>query len=183
MKKGFLALLMAAVLSVIFVTPALAADLSSNEQTLYDEFVADVEKWRPVLGNETANTYEAQARSALLQVDLDATACKEFSQAIKDVMAVLDKGNPQTRHEMMQYAPECVSIVNKVGSKYGIQIAVGAHGVVTITIQGKTVANTGSTVKQTGFGLAQTIAVGVASIAVLGGALAVSRKFSASAAA
>ena len=161
MKKGFLALLMAAILSVICVTPAYAASISANEQATYDEFAAAIEKWRPVLGNETANTYLSQARSTLLQVELDATACSEFSQAVKDVCAVLDKGNPQTRSEMMKYAPECAGIVNKVGSKYGIQIAVGAHGVVTITIQGKTVASTGSTVKQTGFGLAQTIAVGI----------------------
>ncbi len=189
MKKGILASVMAMVLSLLMITPAFAAELNSNEEALYDEFCSTVDKYKSALDDNTnypvSSHYKSQAKSALAKVDLDAGACNEFSGVIKDVDKLLNGST--TRAQLKAKLPDALSKVNAVANKYGMNVSVGSHGYVTITIEGSdnngvkkgtstTVADSSKVTKQTGFGLAQTAVVAGAATAVLAGAVVFARK-------
>ena len=180
MKKKVLAFFMALAMTFAFVAPAYAAGLNSNEQNLLNEFSAEMDKWP--LDKEHKDQYYGEAQSALNAVDLDAAACDDFSQAIKDVHSLLSQYDIKTQGDLWEHYKEIADIVNKVGAKYyKLHVTVDStkhYAKVTWEVDGKTstAASSSKVVKQTGFGVGQTVAVAGVSVAVLVGAYAVARK-------
>ncbi len=173
MKKGLFAFVLAALLSVTFAIPAFAAEINADEQKVYDEFAAvvDGKSW---LKDEFKNQYKTEAQNALLKVDLDANACAEFSQVVKDVDAELAGCNSQK--EAKQHLNTILKIINDVAGKYNMKVSVNAKNYAVVTVNGSVVATTATGVNQTGFGLAQTALVLAAAVATLAGAFVVARK-------
>lgn len=184
MKKGILAAILAVLVMAVAVKPAYAGTINANEDKLLGEFNAVVEEYRGMLGDDHANQYESQARSALSNdaIDLNDAAYGEFTQVIKDAKAVLTSNNVTTSAEASKHSAEMLEIINKVATKYNMKVSLDAkhYAVVTVTnpTTGKTstVASTKTAVNQTGFGLAQTAVVAGAAVAVLAGAAFVARK-------
>ncbi len=182
--KKIAAIFLALAMSFALVTPAFAANLSSAEQKVFDKFKTELATWkdRAQLDDKHINQYITEAQSALTALDLSDEACNEFSGAIDKIHNLLDKANPTTRHELWQHYTEIANIINEIGAKYyNLHVTVDANtkkATVTYDTGGKpsTAATTNRTVKQTGFGLGQTIAVAGVSLAVLGGAYVVARK-------
>lgn len=180
MKKKVLAIFMALAMSFAFVAPAYAAGLNSNEQNLLKEFKAEMDKWP--LDDDHKNQYYGEAESALNSVDLDAGACDEFSNTIKEVHDILSKYDIKTQHDLWTHYDEIANKVNSVGAKYyKLHVTVDStkhYAKVTWEVDGKTstAASTSSVVRQTGFGVGQTVAVAGVSVAVLVGAYVVARK-------
>ena len=190
MKKGLFAFVLAAILSVVMVVPAFAANngLNSNEQAAFDHGMSVANKWKDagVLNATDVSNYNEQATAALNAVDLSKEASDEFIAAINKidgmVAAQKEAGKP-----MSQIREALLSEINAVANKYNMYVSykAGTHAQVTVTVKSTdssgnakttTVASTGSTVKQTGFGLEQTAIVAAASVAVLAGAFFVARK-------
>lgn len=182
MKKKVMAIFMAFAMTLGIVSPAFAAGLSSAEQNLLSEFKTELDYWNKQAGldPEHISQYYAQAEKALNAVDLTDAACSEFSGVIKDVHNLL--GNASSKSELWSHYGEIADKINAVGAKYyKLHVTVDAkdkYATVTWEIDGKTstAANTGKTVKQTGFGLAQTAAVAGGALAVLVGTGVVARK-------
>lgn len=180
--KKFFAFFMTVALTLGFVTPAFAAGLSSAEQNLLSEFKTELEYWKGEAGldDNHINQYYAQAEKALNAVDLSDAACSEFSGVIKDIHGIL--AGSKTRADLWKHYEEIANKINNVGAKYyKLHVTVNSkdkYATVTWEIGGKTstAASTSSTVKQTGFGLAQTAAVAGVSLAILAGAFVVARK-------
>ena len=182
MKKKVLAIFMVLAMSFAFVAPAYAAGLNSNEQKLLDEFKQEMQYWQTNAGFDQAhlNQYYGEAETALNAVDLDAAAYDDFSQAIKDIHKIFE--GSKTRNDLWKHYPEIADLLNNIGKKYyKLHVTVDSktnNAKVTWEIDGKTstAASTSSVVKQTGFGVGQTVAVAGVSVAVLVGAYVVARK-------
>lgn len=180
--KKILAALMAFAMTLAFVTPAFAASLSKAEEDLLAEFKTELEYWGTNAGLDQAhiNQYYGQAQSALTALDLSDDACAEFSGVIKKCHSILEGST--TRAQLYSHVDELLSTINPVGAKYyELHVTVNAktkNATVTYKVGNKTstAASSSSTVKQTGFGLAQTAAVAGVSLAVLAGAFVVARK-------
>lgn len=179
MKKGILTLVMALVMSVLAIMPAMAASgLNSNEEALLKEFEAGVDTKADLLGATIVAQWKNEAANALAQVDLDANACADLSQGIKNAVASVK--DITTRRGLKAAAPGVVSAVNAISQKYGMTVTVSDKGYAKVTITtaaGKTVAgDNGRAVHQTGFGMAQTAAVCSFMIVLLIGAVALIRR-------
>jgi signal recognition particle GTPase len=186
MKKKILAVLMGLAMSVMLVSPAFAAGLSTAEQNLLNEFKEELNYWKTNAGldDDHINQYLAEAEGALTAVDLPDAGCTEYSGAIKQIHDICVKANCKTRHELYSHVNEMLDILNTIGKKYNkLTVSVNAttkYATVTwedvATGKTTTVASTAKVVKQTGFGLAQTAGVVVAAAATLGVAFVIARK-------
>ena len=180
MKKGVLAFLMVAVITALSSFTAMAASgLNTNEEALLKEFEAGVDTKADLLPAEVNTQWKNEAANALAQVDLDANACAELSQGIKDAVAAV--APITTRRDLKAASADVCAAVNKISQKYGMTVTLADNGFAKVTIKtadGKTttVADTAKAVNQTGFGLLQTIVALGAMISLIGGALIVSRK-------
>ena len=163
MKKGFAALLMVFALAAVSAFSAMAASgINTNEEALLKEFEAGVDTKADLLGAEIVTQWKAEAANALTQVDLDASACAELSQGIKDAVAAV--ADITTRKGLKAKSPDVVKLVNAVSQKYGMTVTLSDTGYAKVTIKtesGKTttVGDNKKAVNQTGFGLLQTIVV------------------------
>ena len=203
MRKKILAILMGLAMSVMLISPAFAAGLSSAEQGVLSEFSQELSYWRAnaQLDDDHINQYYAEAESALTAVDLPDAGCAEYSAAIKQIHSILQNANCKTRNDLWNHVGEMLSILNGIGAKYGnLTVSVNAttkYATVTwdtaggsttsgtsgsasgsTSTSGKTttVASTSKVVKQTGFGVAQTVGVIAIAAATLGVAFVVARK-------
>lgn len=173
--KKFLATVMALFMSFAFVTTAFAGSINSEEAKLRDEAQA---AFSPYMSASRMNTYLGVANSALSNdaIDLDAAACNDLRNAINDIKSYLSgKDAAYAKAHVVDIA----AMINKYSKKYNMTVVAYANGDVAVQIAGKTAATTSSTnkiVKQTGADFAQTAAVAVAAVAVLGGAYVFARK-------
>ena len=103
----------------------------------------------------------------------------EFEQRVAYIRRKLAEAHADSRAEMLK----CTGIIAKAGAPYGIQVSMTANGTVSILANGSKVADTSGIVRQTGFDLGQTVAVAMAAIAALGGALVAGHRLSVPAAA
>lgn len=185
--KKILAFFSALVMALAVATPAYAATLSSAEQQVLGEFKTELDYWGKTAGldQDHITQYYSEAEKALNAVDLSDAACSEFSGVIKQCREILNGST--TKNEMWDHYSELASAINKVGDKYySLHVTVNAstkYATVTWkiptssgTVKTSTAATTKNVVNQTGAGLGQTVAVAVASAAVLGGAFYVARK-------
>ena len=204
MRKKILAILMGLAMSVMLISPAFAAGLSSAEQGVLNEFSQELSYWRAnaQLDDDHINQYYAEAESALTAIDLPDAGCAEYSDAIKQVHSMLVNANCKTPNDLWEHHGEMLSILNGIGAKYNnLTVSVNAttkYATVTWDAAGSgsttpgtsgstsgssstsgkttTVASTSKVVKQTGFGVAQTAGVVVIAAATLGVAFVVARK-------
>lgn len=196
MAKKILAVLMGLAMSVMLVSPAFAAELTSAEQKVLGEFKTELEYWKANAGLDQAHVdqYYNEAKSALVAVDLSDQGCADFSEVVKQIHQVFVNHNCKTRHELWECYPEIRDIINKVGDKYyNLEVTLDANpgghwAKVTweipttdpktgeTTTKKSAVADTKTVVKQTGFGIGQTLAVVAASAGALGIAFVVARK-------
>ena len=183
--KKIAAVFLALAMSFALVTPAFAAGLSSAEQNLLSKFKDELNYWaaNAQLDQDHIKQYYKEAESALTAVDLPDEGCNEFSGVIDDVHKLLVDSGASTRHDLWTHYSEIAQLVNNVGAKYSsLHVTVDASNkyakVTWKDASGKTstIATTAKTVKQTDFGLGQTLAVAGVSLAVLGGAYVVARK-------
>lgn len=189
--KKILAFFSALVVALTVATPAYAATLSSAEQSVLGEFKTELEYWgkNAQLDQDHIDQYYSEAKRALEAVDLSDAGCTEFSGVIKEIHGIF--GGATTKSQLWSHYTEAANAINKVGEKYyKLHVTVDAstkYAKVTweipstdaagnTTTKTSTAATTSKVVKQTGFGLGQTVAVTVASAAVLGGAFFVARK-------
>ncbi len=177
MRKGLLAVLMVALLTICAAFPAMAASgLNSNEQTLYDYFAKQVnsQSW---LSKELNANYLSEAENALTKVDLDAAACEDLKGAVDAVMDILKSNNVQSLHDAQKYHDQYLQAVNPVAGKYNMKVELDyATGVAKVYVNGSVVADTKSTVNQTGFGTVGTIAVSAVIALAAAGAFIVIRR-------
>lgn len=174
--KRLLALLMVAVVSVFLVTPVMAASgVSSVEQKMLDEFKANVESKRHLLGDKIANEWETEAERTLMQVELSADACADLTQCMKDVMKFVTPIT--TREDLKEVSDEAVAMINKVSKKYGLTVSLGATtGFSTVKWDGKTIIDPKPPVRQTGAALAPTAVVAAVLLVSLSGAAVTVRR-------
>lgn len=180
--KKILAFFSAVVMALAIATPAFAASISSHEQKVLDEFQAELNVWstRAQLDQDHIAQYKAEAERALTALELTEAECNDYSAAIKDVHNLLDSANPTSKADLYKHVDEITGKINKIGH-HGLKVSVDPttkKATVTWSEGGKTVTGgtTGNSVKQTGFGLGQTVAVATASVAVIAGAFVVARK-------
>lgn len=178
MKKGFVAIVMATLLSLFAFAPAaFAADMNSNEQKAYDEFCAILDKFEARTNFDHAGQYKSEAKRALLdsRIDLDANAYSQFSSILKQIDGVLADCN--TQGEAWKKRDQIIPLVNSVANKYKMNVTVDAKTFdATVTIDGDTVASTGSVVKQTGFSMGEAALMAAVAAVALGGAFYATRK-------
>lgn len=174
--KRLVALLMVAVVSVFLVTPVMAASgVSSVEQKMLDEFKANVESKRHLLGDKIADQWETEAEHALMQVELSADACADLTQCMKDVMKYVTP--IATREKLKEVSDEAVAMINKVSKKYGLTVSLSATtGFGTVKWDGKTIIDPEPPVRQTGTALAPTAVVAAVLLVSLSGAAATVRR-------
>ena len=177
MRKGLLAVLMVALLTICAAFPAMAASgLDANEQTLYDYFEKQV-KSKTWLGDKLTANYLSEAENALAQVELNAAACSDLKGAIDAVMKILNDNNVSSLQEAQKYHDEYLQAVNPVAGKYNMKVELDyASGVAKVYVDGKLVADTKDTVNQTGFGTMQTVVVSAVIAVAAAGAFVVIRR-------
>ncbi len=180
MKKGLFAVVMAVTLSALSAFSSMAASgINTNEEALLKEFEAGVDTKADLLGAEIVTQWKAEAANALVQVDLDASACSALSQGIKDAVATV--APITTRRGLKNASGDVVKAVNAISQNYGMTVTLSDNGYAKVTIktesgQTTTVGDNKKAVNQTGFGLLQTVVSLGAAILVLGGALLVYRR-------
>ena len=184
MKKGLLAFLLVALLTICAAFPAMAASgLNSNEEELnkYFQQQVDSQSW---LGSTLNAQYKSEAENALAdsEIDLDKAACDELKGAVDAVMKILKDNNVSSLHEAKQYREKYLAAVNPVAKKYKMEVALDAKtGEATVTIfdgngGSKVVASTKSVVNQTGFSTAQTVVLSAVIAVAAAGAFIVIRR-------
>ena len=189
MKKRLLAVVLSLVL--VFgsaMTVFAASGVNSDEQAMLDKFSGLVNSWASVLSTSPAdngniaNQYIAEATNALMQVDLNADACKDLSNTIDAVASLLETKGCSTRDDLKTVLPEVLSLVNGTSQKYGMTVSVDtATGYAKVTIktaEGKDTeaASTKDAVNQTGVDMTATLAVVAAILFVFAFGVFVIRK-------
>ncbi len=189
MKKRLLAVVLSLVL--VFgsaMTVFAASGVNSDEQAMLDKFSGVVNTWASVLSTSPtdngniANQYIAEATNALMQVDLNADACKDLSNTIDAVASLLESKGCTTRSDLKAALPEVLSLVNGTSQKYGMTVSVDtASGYAKVTIktaEGKETeaASTKDAVNQTGVDMTATLAVVAAILFVFAFGVFVIRK-------
>ena len=177
MRKGFIAVLMVALLAICAAFPAMAASgLNSNEQKLYDYFAKQVNS-KSWLGKELNANYLSEAENALTKVDLDAAACEDLKGAVDAVMKILNDNKVSSLHEAQKFHDDYLKAVNPVAGKYNMKVELDyATGRAKVYVNGSVVADTKKTVNQTGFGMLPTVAVSAVVALAAAGAFVVIRR-------
>lgn len=180
MKKGLLAFLLVALLTICAAFPAMAASgLNSNEQDLYDYFKEQVnsKEW---LGSTLRSNYLSESENALAnsKIDLDKAACDDLKGAVDAVMKILNDNNVNSLHEAQKYRDDYLAAVNPVAGKYKMKVELDyATGVAKVYVDGTVVADTKGIVNQTGFSTAQTVALSaVIAVAAAGAFIFIRRR-------
>ena len=178
MKKGLLAFLLVALLTICAAFPAMAASgLNSSEEDLYNYFKEQVNS-KSWLSKELKTNYLSESENALTKVDLDAAACKDLKGAVDAVMKILNDNKVSSLKEAQKFHDDFLAAVNPVAGKYNMKVELDyATGVAKVYVNGSVVADTKSTVNQTGFGTAQTVALSaVIAIAAAGAFIVIRRR-------
>ena len=180
MKKGLLAFLLVALLTICAAFPAMAASgLNSNEEELFNYFKEQVNS-KSWLGKELNTQYLTEAENALANkdIDLDKAACDDLKGAIDAVMKILNDNNVSSLHEAQKFHDNYLAAVNPIAGKYNMKVELDyATGVAKVYINGKVVADTKGVVNQTGFGTAQTVVLSaVVAVAVAGAFIVIRRR-------
>ena len=184
MKKGLLAFLLVALLTICAAFPAMAASgLNSNEEDLNNYFQQQVDS-QAWLGSTLNAQYKSEAENALAdsEIDLDKAACDELKGAVDAVMKILKDNNVTSLSEAKKYRSDYLAAVNPVAKKYNMEVALDAKsGVATVTILlpnggSKVVASTKKVVNQTGFETVQTVVISAVIALAAAGAFVVIRR-------
>ena len=179
MKKGLLAFLMVALLTICAAFPAMAASgLNSNEEELFNYFKEQVNS-KSWLGKELNTNYLTEAENALANadIDLDKAACDDLKGAVDAVMKILNDNNVSSLHEAQKFHDDYLAAVNPVAGKYNMKVELDyATGVAKVYINGKVVADTKGVVNQTGFSTAQTVVLSAVIAVAAAGAFIVIRR-------
>ena len=153
MKKRIITLFMAAVLVLAMALPTFAADVNSEEQQILDSWNAVVGNWKDVQGvlhDDVAAQYIAEAKTAMLAVDLPAGAAQDIcNNAIAPADQECYGATSQT--ELLTHLDAVLAIVNPVLAKYEMSIGVDTKtGYATVYYKGVPVGDNRPAVKQTG---------------------------------